>query len=202
MAANVMNGPSTGKSGQPGDSSATSEPTILPATAVPLPTPTAVPSPTPTAFPATASPSPAPKPTVLRITYFNDGLTVWTEGSGSRKLADADVEQARISDDGQVVAYLSRNSQGIHEIFAVNADGSNQRVLVGQDYLQNIEPAGQVVLDGLRAGQPHALFRDRPIRSTSRKQGCQRVTGPSFRGRRRGLFQLFAGWPMDDPLSS
>ena len=76
---------------------------------------------------------------------FNDGLTVWTEGSGSRKLADANVEQVRISDDGQVVAYLSRNSQGIYEIFAVNADGSNQRVLVGQDYLQNIQPAGQVV---------------------------------------------------------
>lgn len=103
-------------------------------------------SPTPTAFPATASPSPTLKPTVLRVTYFKDGqLMLWTEGKGSRQLANTDFEQVRISDDGQVVAYLGGNSLGIYEIFAVNADGTNQRLLAGQDYSQNIQPAGQVV---------------------------------------------------------
>jgi hypothetical protein len=55
------------------------------------------------------------------------------------------VERVRISDDGQVIAYLGRNSRGAYEILAVNADGTNQRVLAGQDYLQNIQPADRTV---------------------------------------------------------
>jgi hypothetical protein len=65
---------------------------------------------------------------------------LWTEGKGTRQLADAlNVEQVRISDDGQVIAYLDRNSRGAYEILAVNAGGTNQRLLAGQDYLQNIQ---------------------------------------------------------------
>ena len=84
-------------------SSPTMSPTIVPATA----------SRAPTAVPPTVSPSPTSKPTVLRVVYFGGGhIMLWTEGKGSRPLADANLEQVRISDDGQVIAYLGRNSRG------------------------------------------------------------------------------------------
>ena len=109
---------------KPGDSLATPEPVI----------------------PAIASPSPTPKPSVLRIAYFKDGyVMLWTKGEGSRQLTQASTEQMRISDDGQVIAYLGSDPQGTTGIFAMEADGSNPRLLVGQDYLQNIQSAGQVV---------------------------------------------------------
>jgi len=131
--------------------SAPSSPSTTSPTRFPSPMPTTVPmasspSPTPTAAPATVSPSPTPNPTVLRVAYSKGGhIMLWTESKGSRQLADVTFEQVRISDDGQVVAYLARNSLGIYEIFAVNADGTNQRLLVGRDYLQNVQPAGQIV---------------------------------------------------------
>jgi hypothetical protein len=132
-----------------------SAPPSLPATLpASLPTPsatlaraTASPSPAPTAAPATASPAPTSKPTVLRVAYWGGGhIVLWTEGKGTRPLAAAvNVEQVRISDDGQVIAYLGRNSRGAYEILAVNADGTNQRLLAGQDYLQSIQPADRTV---------------------------------------------------------
>ena len=99
-------------------STSASLPTTSPAS---LPSPTATiaratvsPSPAPTAAPATASPAPTLKPTVLRVAYFGGGrIILWTEGKGARPLVDAkNVEHVRISDDGQVVAYLERNSRG------------------------------------------------------------------------------------------
>jgi hypothetical protein len=124
-----------------------SSPLTTPPSWSPSPVPTAVPaaaspSPTPTAAPATASPSPTPKPTVLRVAYSGGGhIMLWTEGKGSRSLGDArNVDDVRISDDGQVIAYIGRNSRGIYEIWAVNADGTNQHLLAGQDYVQNIQP--------------------------------------------------------------
>jgi len=133
--------------------SPTGSPSLAPtsslSTALPSPAPTAVPataSRAPTAVPPTMSPSPTPKPNVLRVVYSKGGrVTLWTEGKGARQLAEANFEQVRISDDGQVIAYLGYSSLGAYEIFAVNADGTNQRLLVGQDYLQNIQPAGQKV---------------------------------------------------------
>jgi hypothetical protein len=80
--------------------------------------------------------------------YFKGGyVTLWTEGKGARQLADAHFgpEQLRISDDGQMVAYLGRNSLGNYEILAVNADGTHQRLLVGQDYLRNIPSVERIV---------------------------------------------------------
>ena len=121
-------------------------PTGSPSLAPTAPLSTALPSPASTAVPATASPAPAPKPTVLRVVYSKGGrVTLWTEGRGARQLAEANFEQVRISDDGQVIAYLGRNALGFYEILAVNADGTNQRLLVGQDYLRNIPSAERIV---------------------------------------------------------
>jgi WD40 repeat protein len=110
---------------KPGDSLAATQPAILP---------------------ETDSPSPEPQPGLLRVVYFSDGyVTSWTEGAGSVPLAEASTELMRISDDGQVIAFLGTDPQGTFGIFAVDADGSNLRLLVEQDYLQAIQPAAQVV---------------------------------------------------------
>jgi putative hemolysin len=97
----------------------------------------------PTTIPATPSPPPTLKPAMLRVAYSGDGhIMLWTEGEGARQVAEAmNVEQVRISYDGQVIAYTSRNSHGFCEIWSVNADGTNHRRLVGEDYVQNILPA-------------------------------------------------------------
>jgi hypothetical protein len=125
----------------------TTSPTSSPSPMATIAHATVSPSPMPTAAPATASPAPTPKPTVLRVAYWGSGrIMLWTEGKGSRPLVDAmNVEQVRISDDGQVIAYLGRNSRGAYEIMAVNADGTNQRLLAGQDYLRNIQPADRTL---------------------------------------------------------
>jgi putative hemolysin/Tol biopolymer transport system component len=137
---------------RPGNSLLTPELAVSSTPLSPTPTPTVSPatmslSPTLMALPPTASPLPTPKPTVLHVAYFGSGhIMLWTEGKGARPLADAkNVEQVGISDDGQLVAYLERNSLGIYEIFAINADGTNPRLLAGQDYLQNIQPADRTV---------------------------------------------------------
>ena len=111
-----------------------------------LPTPTQSSPPIPAAVATSKAPSPTTELSGLQVVYFKDGyVMLWSEGKGSRQLAEASTEQLRISDDGQLVAYLGTNSAGDNGIFAVNADGSNQRLLVGQEYLQNIQPAGQMV---------------------------------------------------------
>ena len=122
-------------------------------TVSPPPPPIASPSgsltPAPTAPSSTALPSPTPKSPVLRVVYFKGGrVTLWTEGKGARQLAEASFEQVRISDDGQVIAYLgygTAGNAGPYGIFAINADGSNQRLLVGQDYVRNIPSAERIV---------------------------------------------------------
>jgi putative hemolysin len=133
---------------QPGNSLVTSSPVATPA-----------PGPRPSNAEPAVSPSPTPKPGVLRVAYFGAGyVRLWAEGADSRPLAKADnIEQVRISDDGQVAAYLSLNSRGLSELFAVNADGSNQHSLVGLDYLQTIQPADKIVYFGF-APSSHTLY--------------------------------------------
>jgi len=124
-----------------GNSLITSEPTTSPVVREPTPMPTA--------SPVVTEPTPTSNPTVLRVVYFKGGhVMLWTEGKGSRQLAEASFEQVRISDDGQVIAYLGYNSAGnagAYGVFAVDADGTNQRLLVGQDYLRNIPSAERIV---------------------------------------------------------
>jgi len=111
-----------------------------------------------TILPVTDTPSPEPTSSLLRIAYFKDGhVMVWDESTGSLQLAESSTELIRISDDGQVIAYLGSDAQGVFGIFAVNADGSYTRLLVGEDNLNAIQPAAQVVaLDFAPAS--HSLY--------------------------------------------
>ena len=66
----------------------------------------------------------------------------WTEGQGSRQLTDdTSTETIRISDDGQVIAYMGYSLDGIYGIWTVNADGTNHRLLARKDYAQNLPPS-------------------------------------------------------------
>jgi putative hemolysin len=100
----------------------------------------------PDASAVTASPHPTPKPSGLRVTYFKDGhAMLWIGDKGSRILAEASIDELRISDDGQAVAYLGTDSTGVYGLYSVNADGTSVRLLVPRDYLQAMQPAGQIV---------------------------------------------------------
>jgi hypothetical protein len=94
-----------------------------------------------------ATPETAAAPaTALRIVYFKNGQVMsWSEGIGSRPLAEASAEQLRISDDGQVMAYLGTNTAGVYGLYSVNTDGTSPRLLVGQETLQSTQPASQIV---------------------------------------------------------
>jgi hypothetical protein len=97
-------------------------------------------SPEPTTQPvsnATSLPSPstAPTPTVmpaqfpgLKIAYILDGnIWFWDGGAPARQLtSDGDATQVKIADDGIVIAYQRGQS-----LWAINADGSSPRLLVG-----------------------------------------------------------------------
>lgn len=75
----------------------------------------------------------APPP--LTVAYVRAGnVWVWTEVGGSRQLTfTGDAGGPSVSSDGQVVAFI-RNG----ELWAVNADGTNERVLVDTAYLNTI----------------------------------------------------------------
>ena len=135
---------------KPGDSLATADP---PASASPVPA-----SPSPTAQ-AASSPTLIPRAPALRVAYYKAGqIMLWSQGAEARSVTEANnVERVRISDDGQMVAYLGRNSSGVYELFGVSADGSGRRVLVSQDYLQSLQPAGTIVDFGF-APASHTLY--------------------------------------------
>ena len=120
---------------KPGDSWMMPEPALSPTPVSSLPSPTAA--------PVIPTPAPTVKPTVLRVAYFGGGHVMqWTEGQGSRQLTDdTSTETIRISDDGQVIAYMGYSLDGIYGIWAVNADGTNHRLLAGKDYAQNLPPS-------------------------------------------------------------
>jgi putative hemolysin len=110
----------------------------------------------PTLWPTGLIPPPTTQPGLLRVPYAAaGGVMLWTEAQGSRLLATAgNVEQVHISDDGQSVAYLARNPLGAYELYAVNADGSNQRVVAQQSYLQSFQPEqSQITFDFAPASQ-------------------------------------------------
>jgi len=72
-----------------------------------------------------------PPPAVLRVAYIkNKNVWLWTEGLGSVQLtASANVQNLVISDDGQVVAFVREPSFFNPEIWAINTDGSGERML-------------------------------------------------------------------------
>ncbi|MFC2065301.1 hypothetical protein ACFLXB_09435, partial [Chloroflexota bacterium] len=89
---------------------------------------------------ATDVPTPLPPPSVLHVAYVrNNDAWVWMEGGGPLQLTFVgDVDEVRISSDGEQFAYRRSTGALVHEIWVVNKDGSNNRVLVSQaDFLNS-----------------------------------------------------------------
>lgn len=79
-----------------------------------------------------------PVPAVLRVAYIkNKDVWIWSPVSGSNQLtANGDIQDVKISPDGQLVAYIRQTGDFVQEIWAVNYDGSNPKSLVSGIELQ------------------------------------------------------------------
>ncbi len=91
-----------------------------------------------TAAPPEAAPTLPPLPQPLRVAYVKSGnVWLWTEGVGAMQLtASGGIQDVRISDDGQVAAYVRESIPFRPEILAINSDGSGERILVSSaDFL-------------------------------------------------------------------
>jgi hypothetical protein len=85
------------------------------------------------------APTDTPEPLILtiltlRVTYVKDGnVYYWEEGAAPLMLTSAgDATDARISDDGAVIAFTRGPDWYHQELWAINSDGSNLRLLVDQ----------------------------------------------------------------------
>ncbi|MEZ0394925.1 MAG: hypothetical protein ABWK53_00615 [Anaerolineales bacterium] len=83
------------------------------------------------------SPAPASE---LRVAYARGGnIWLWSESGGSRQLTFSGADSApRIASDGAVVAF--RRGE---ELWAVNSDGSGERLLVSAAYLAALVPPAE-----------------------------------------------------------
>jgi Tol biopolymer transport system component len=108
------------------------------------PTSAVEPMPSPTAKPTSV---PAKEDSTLRVIFIrDDNVRMWTERSGAATLTlSGDVTDAKISDDGAVVAYTKQLNEQRAELWAVNSDGSEARRLVSADDLSAIDPSALAV---------------------------------------------------------
>ncbi len=102
-----------------------------------LPTATAL-SPEKASGPTPEPTRSAPEQSAVLVAFVKDGhVCLWKEDRGIEVLTDTgDVSDVRISDDGQVIAFV----RGL-ELWAVNTDGTGERTLVGiEDIAAMVEP--------------------------------------------------------------
>jgi hypothetical protein len=97
----------------------------------------------PDAPPAADTPTPEPIRANLSVVYARAGnILLWREGTPPLTLtASGQDNSPRISDDGQVIAFL-RNG----ELYSVRADGTGERSLVSQAYLDGFRTADMLAV--------------------------------------------------------
>jgi len=121
----------------------------------------------------TLAPTLPPAPQPLRVAYVKDNNAwIWTEGVGAMSLtASGGIQDVRISDDGQVVAYVREIIPFRPEILAINSDGSGERILVSSaDFLATYSgspgdaPSGIGVYHmGWKPGSHALYYNTRPL---------------------------------------
>lgn len=115
--------------------------TALP-TSTPYPSVTASPSPSPTPTPTSFPTTPLPSPTLssslssLRIAFtYDKQLWLWNKGT-MRPLTNLEgYARVNFSDDGNLIAFARDG-----ELWIINSDGSNERVLASADDFKSMEP--------------------------------------------------------------
>jgi hypothetical protein len=111
------------------------------------PVPTQTDTPVETAAPTeTTAPQPAPDG-ALTVAYTRAGdAWLWREGGTPKQYTyNGQVMDVRLSDDGQVLAYLKQLDDTHFELWAVNGDGTGDRALVSGEFLNNIDPRAYAV---------------------------------------------------------
>jgi hypothetical protein len=113
------------------------------ATATPIPPDDRMTEPPPTE-PDPVLPDPEPAPTVLTVVYARAGnISLWREGSAPQTLTSSGQDNfPRISDDGQMIAFIRDK-----ELYAIRADGSDERLLISLEYLNIYKPADAVSVE-------------------------------------------------------
>jgi hypothetical protein len=94
-------------------------------------------APEPTIPPPTQTPEPIvepPTPAALKVIYIADGnVWLWTEGRAAAQLTTAgNVIDANISPDGEIIALIREYEYFYQEIWGINSEGSNERILVSR----------------------------------------------------------------------
>jgi len=119
--------------------------------ATPAPTQTALPSPTATNTPAYCpdeAPTGASTSGSLRVFFVERGdLRLWDEETGTTEmLAEGGVYRLYPSPDGETIAFLRQEERGIADgskqmaLWAVDADGGNERLLISGDAFRALGP--------------------------------------------------------------
>jgi hypothetical protein len=133
-------------------------------TSGPVATSTPLPSNTPTASPSpTVTPNPSPTPTLepeqpeIQIAYIDGDAFIWSESDGSVQVTQSgSIYDLRISPDGNHLAYLRLIDFERVELRLVKVDGSDDRLLVGVQALEELlphdEPVGIFSFEWLPAG--------------------------------------------------
>jgi hypothetical protein len=125
------------------ESTQTSAAPHIAATSANPPTNTPEPSPTPYSTPAWC-PVEYVTPNAsgsLRVVYISqDNLWIWDEGGSAQQLTTSDdIHQVSLSDDGQIIAFTRNIDEYRQDLWAINADGSNEQRLVSADKLAELD---------------------------------------------------------------
>lgn len=92
----------------------------------------------------------------LRLVFLdaNRNIWIWNEGGSPQPLtSSSDITEALISPDGGTVAYFRDPDQAHATIWAMQADGSNPRQLVGDDFFNQLPaPENALAMNPIRMG--------------------------------------------------
>jgi len=113
------------------------------------------------------------EPAILQVAYIkNLNAYIWTETEGTLQLTTSgDVRDVKISNDGQLVALTRNPASFSEEIWAVNNDGSNLRLLISSAELlatysgtEADRPSGIGVYQfGWQPGTHNLYYNTRPL---------------------------------------
>ena len=97
----------------------------------------------------TATPENTPEPVGLRVVYAKDNaIYLWEQGHSPTPLTDSGspIYNLDLSDDGQQIAFTRQTGEIQAELWVVNIDGSNERMLVSEQDFQAFDPDALAVV--------------------------------------------------------
>jgi hypothetical protein len=105
----------------------------------------------------TEIPENTPQPVGLRVVYVKNGVIyLWEEGQSPTPLtgSGSPIYSLDLSDDGQLIAFTRQVGEIQAELWVVNIDGSNERVLVSEQDFKFYDPNALAVVPYLFSWKP------------------------------------------------